>query len=128
MADIMYIKSPNKTDYYIADENFMEIISISQNHLYVMAEDEGMGAEGAYKIIKIHKRTFEKMKDLSIDNKRKELTDILKDVHNKNKEILENSPLQLRIEESRYDHSLEWLEQTKQSFINHYNKSKPILD
>jgi len=128
MEDIMYIKSPNKTDYYIASKNFMEIISISQNDLYIMAEDEGMGAEGAYKIIKIDKRIFEKMKSLSIDNKRKELTDILKDVHNKNKEILKNSHLQLRIRESRDNNNLEWLEQIKQNFIDHYNESEPILD
>jgi len=121
MTNIMYIKSPDKTDYYIANKNFMNIVSISQDHLYVMAEDEGMGAEGAYKIIKIDKRTFEKMKNFAIDKKRKELTDILKKVHNKNKDILENSPLQLRME--RLSNLI-----IERSFIDHYNKSEPILD
>ncbi len=127
MVEVMYLKSPSKTDHYIADENFMRIVSISKDHLYVMAEDEG-AIDGAYKVIKIHQRIFEKMEDLSVDDKRKELTNILKEVHNKNKEILENQPLQLRIEESRYDHDPKFLEQKKQSFIDHYNKSEPILD
>ena len=128
MVNVMYIKSSSETDYYIENKNFMEIISISQEDLYVMAEDEGMGTEGAYKIINIDKRTFEKMKELSKENKRKELTDILKDVHNKNKEVLEKSPLQFRIEESRYHHNKEWLKEIKQSFRDHYRESKAILD
>lgn len=128
MVDVMYIKSPHKTDYYIANKNFMKIISISKDYLYVMAEDEGMAAEGAYKIIKINKKIFEKIKDLAIDNKRKELTNILKKVHHKNKEILENSPLQLRIEESIYDYNPKLLEQKKQSFIDYFNKNQPILE
>ena len=128
MTNVMYIKSLSKTNHYIANKDFMNIISISQNSLYVMAEDEGMGAEGAYKIIKINKRTFEKMRGLVINNKRKELTSILKDIHNKNKEVLKNSSLQLRMVESRYNTNSKWLEQTKQVFINYFNNNKPILD
>ncbi|MCK5624243.1 hypothetical protein KAI04_00185 [Candidatus Pacearchaeota archaeon] len=121
------MKSPSEIDYYIVNKNFMEIISISKDYLFVMAEDEAI-TEGAYKTININKKIFEKMKNLAIDNKRKELTDILKEVHNKNKEILENPHLQLRIEESRYDHNSEQLEQKKQSFIDHYKKSKAIVN
>ena len=128
MADIMYIKSPSKTDYYIANKNFMEIISISKDYLYVVAEDEGMAAEGAYKIIKINKKIFEKMKNLAMDNKRKELTNILKKAHHKNKGILESSFLQIRMEESRYHHNPKFLEQTEQNFINYFNENQPILN
>jgi len=128
MTDIIYVKSPSKTDYYIANKNFMRIISISKDYLYVMAEDEGMAAEGAYKIIKINKKTFEKMKELARDNKRKELTNILKKAYHKNKGILENSFLQIRIEESRYHHNPKLLEQTEQKFIDYFNKNQPILE
>ena len=126
MVDIMYLKSPNKIDYYIVKNNFMELIAISKNLIYIMAEDEGI-VEGAYKIIKINKEVFEKMKEVVIDKKRKELTDILKKVHLKNKKILENSSLQVRVNESM-EHNSKFLEKRKQNYKDYFNKNQPILN
>lgn len=127
MIDVMYIKSPNRTNYYLANENFMEIISISKDYLFVMAEDEGM-VEGAYKIIKVDERVFEEMKNLATNRKRKKLTEILQQVHDKNKEVLEDSLLQIRIEESRYDYDPRLIKQREKDLINYFNKTPAILD
>ena len=133
MTNVAFIQSLSGMNYYapIKDKDInkpiMNIVSISKDYLYLMAEDEGI-VEGAYKLIQINKRTFEKMKNFTIDNKRKELTDILKKVHQKNKEKLTNSVIGIRLEESRFHGNFKFINETKQDFVNYFNKTQPILE
>lgn len=127
--DVKYLRSPEYGDNYIANNDFMNIVSISKEDVCVMAEDDSI-TEGAYKIMNINKGTFENMKELAKDGKRKELTSILKNVHEKNKEKLKKQEiLQLRINSFRRDlESNEKLDKLEKDLVDNYNNSEPILE
>ena len=77
-------------DCYVAEDNYMNILSISKKDAYIMADDENI-FEGAYKEINIKENSFKKMKLLAIQNKRKDLTELLKKAHKNNENLLDIS-------------------------------------
>lgn len=76
-------------DCYIANDNYMNIVSISKEDIYIFADDERI-FNGAYKEINIKKRDFTKMKSFTIKGKRKKLTGLLRKIHQHNKTLLDN--------------------------------------
>lgn len=124
---VKYFKTPMWGDCYVADDNYMKIISISNKNLFVMADDERIFG-GAYKEINVSKKNFEKMKDLAVNNKRKELTDILKKIHEKNRDILNISkdPF-VKIKGDDFLTRNEKLEKSSY-FTNYFFKTKSILN
>lgn len=69
----------------------MNIVSISKEYVCVFADDERI-FKGSYKELKMKKGYFEQMKNFAKENKRLELTDILKTIHKENKKILYKDP------------------------------------
>ncbi|MBI2057135.1 hypothetical protein HYT91_02670 [Candidatus Pacearchaeota archaeon] len=84
---INYFKTKLWGDCYVANENYMNIVSISKNDVCVFADDERIFS-GPYKEIIISKNNFKKIEDFAEKNKRRKLTDILKIIHQDNKNIL----------------------------------------
>lgn len=88
MVKINYFKSPKLGDCYVS-RGYVEGISISKKECRALH-----GAEiifnGAYKEISIAETTFKKMVEYAKKNERKELTNLLKLTHEKNRLLLNN--------------------------------------
>ena len=130
MVKIAYMKSLNGMEHYIPEKdintNSMNIISISQNYLYVMAEDEGI-VEGAYKIINMNKEVFNNLKEATYDKNKSKITGLLKKIHEQNKETLKKSSIHLRICDSRHGKTID-LEKRKQAYVDYFKNKIPTLD
>ena len=87
---IKYFKTKMWGDCYVVEDNYMNILSISKKDAYIMADDENI-FEGPYKEINIKENSFKKMKLLAIQNKRKDLTELLKKAHKNNENLLDIS-------------------------------------
>jgi hypothetical protein len=132
MLNVVYLKNPSGLDHYMIsngdiNENFMEVVSISKDHLYVMAEDEGK-IKGAYEIINIDKKIFKKMKEHAYKGERKNLTSLLTKIHKQNNTNPSKRYPEPRVDESRYSHDPKWLNETKKKLIDYFKNTKPILE
>ena len=126
---IKYFKTKMWGDCYVAEDNYINILSISKKDAYIMADDENI-FEGAYKEINIKENSFKKMKLLAIQNKRKDLTELLKKAHKNNENLLDiskNPFIKIKIINSEILTRNEKLE--KSSYLRGYFfKTKSILN
>ena len=116
-------------DCYVAEDNYINILSISKKDACIRADDENV-FEGPYKEINIKENSFKKMKLLAIQNKRKDLTELLKKAHKNNENLLDiskNPFIKIKIINSEILTRNEKLE--KSSYLRSYFfKTKSILN
>ena len=116
---IKYFKTKLWGDCYVAENNYMDIISISKKYVCLMADDERI-FEGAYQEINLSKKNFQKMKEFAIKNKRRNLVGLLNKVYQKNETSLNISKtpfIKIKINNlERYSY-----------LRNYFFKTKPIL-
>lgn len=127
MKIIKYFKTPKFGDCYVLRNNYSSILSITKNNLSIIANENFYGA---YKEIFVDEEKFEEMIKIAKENsfnKRQKLTELLKQIHQKNKVLLDDIQTTCIKVKTRDIDSLANLEEATY-FRSYFFNAKPILE
>ena len=118
---IKYFKTKTWGGSYVAREDYMNIVSISKIDFCNMANDEN-NFEGAYQNMGVSEEEFEELKEFANNKNREKGINLIRKIHEDNKESLEKNPLYAK----HTDGSLRTCVPFKWS--QYYNSTKKILE
>lgn len=117
--EIKYFKTGLWGDCYVKDDDYFNIISISEDYLLIMADDEGI-FEGVYTLMDFPENKWESLLELAKNGERRELTNVLKKIHLDNQKKMEKpQPKFFGLDDRVLNHEI---------LIGSYLSKNPILN
>ena len=97
---VLYFKTDMYGDTYVSEGNFCKIVSITKDKIKFWADDENC-LEGAYKVLKISEKNYEKLQEAAREGDRKKGLTLINKLHETNKKALSNPLIPVKIESFR---------------------------
>ena len=92
---LAYFKSKILGDCYAPDNDFCNILHITEKEVTILADDENI-VNGPYKILEIPKQDYAKLKSSVQDGDREKAITLLKKLHKENKDTLTSNIFEVK--------------------------------